>query len=352
MSGEFFLRAPVGLLPVLIFLIVLVWLDSYKLVGIRTVLWTIAAGAAACAAAWFVNGELLERVDMDFTAFARYAAPLTEESLKALVIVVLFRAHRIGFLVDSAIFGFAVGAGFAVAENFYYLYKAADANIAVWIVRGFGTAVMHGGVTAIFAIISQTLTERNVKINPVRYLPGLAAAVALHSLFNHFPVHPVLMSLLYLMFLPPILMAVFRRSAEHLHDWLELDFDADALLIEQINSSAFTQTRVGRFLNDLRQSFPGPVVVDMLCYLRLYTELAMRAKGVLMMRQNGLELPVGARTRAKFAELDYLEKSIGKTGVLAMRPFLHIERKDLWQLNVFGSRGQPGLKAGRVGGGG
>jgi hypothetical protein len=72
----------------------------------------------------------------------------------------------------------------------------------------------------------------------------------------------------------------------------------------------------------------------MLCYLRLYTELALRAKGLLMMRENGLDAPVGERTRAKFEELAYLERSIGKTGVLAMKPFLHMTRKDLWQLYV------------------
>jgi len=27
-------------------------------------------------------------------------------------------------------------------------------------------------------------------------------------------------------------------------------------------------------------------------------------------------------------------RSIGKTGILAMRPFLHMTRKDLWQLYV------------------
>ena len=78
-------------------------------------------------------------------------------------------------------------------------------------------------------------------------------------------------------------------------------------------------------------------MVDMLCYLRLYTELALRAKGVLMMRENGLDAPVGERTREKFEEMKYLEESIGKTGVLAMKPFLHMTRKDLWQLYVLES---------------
>jgi hypothetical protein len=127
---------------------------------------------------------------------------------------------------------------------------------------------------------------------------------------------------------------VFRKSAEHLHEWLELDFDADALLLQQINSGDFTATKIGRFLYDLKSRFEGPLVVDMLCYLRLYTELAIRAKGMLLMRENGLEVTVGGRTQETFAELDYLERSIGKTGILAMRPFLHMTRKDLWQLYV------------------
>ena len=74
----------------------------------------------------------------------------------------------------------------------------------------------------------------------------------------------------------------------------------------------------------------------MLCYLRIYTELAIRAKGMLLMREHGLEVPAGERTRANFEELHYLEKSIGKTGCLVMKPFLQMERKDLWQMSVLG----------------
>jgi len=336
MNAEFLIRAPVGLLPVLVFLIALLYLDSYKLVSFRTVLVVIATGALVTVASYFINGFLFTRLPFEFASFSRYVAPVVEEVLKALVIVYLFRSHRIGFLVDSAIMGFAVGAGFALAENIHYLQTAGQANMGVWIVRGFGTAVMHGGVTAIFGIVSQVLTERSMKINPLLYLPGLAAAIMLHSLFNHFPVHPMMQTLIIMISLPPLLLFVFQRSAKRMHDWLEVDFDEDADLLQLIQSGDFVDSKVGRFLQDLRQKFEGPVVVDMLCYLRLYTELALRAKGVLMMRENGLDTPVGERTRAKFEELSYLETSIGKTGILAMRPFLHMTRKDLWQLYVIG----------------
>ena len=334
MNADLLIRAPIGLLPVLIFLVALLYMDSYKLTGLRSILLVIVAGGLMTVASYFINGFVSDLFAINFGYYTRYVAPVIEEGLKALVIVFLFRTNRIGFLVDSAIMGFAVGAGFAVVEAFYYLYAIPDASMAVWIVRGFGTAIMHGGVTAIFGILSQTLTERNMKINPLLYLPGLVGAMTLHSLFNHFPVNPMLQTLIILVVLPPILFLVFRQSASHMHEWLELDFDQDAKLLEEINSGEFAETKIGRFLQDLRSKFEGPVVVDMLCYLRIYTELALRAKGLLMMRENGLDAPVGERTRAKFEELAFLEQSIGKTGLLAMKPFLHLTRKDLWQMYV------------------
>ena len=36
--------------------------------------------------------------------------------------------------------------------------------------------------------------------------------------------------------------------------------------------------------------------------------------------------------REKFAELRYLESSIGRTGRLALQPLLRMSHKDLWQL--------------------
>ena len=51
-----------------------------------------------------------------------------------------------------------------------------------------------------------------------------------------------------------------------------------------------------------------------------------------MMRENGFDVPVDDETRAKFTEMRYLEQSIGKTGLLAIQPMLHMSHKDLWQL--------------------
>ena len=129
---------------------------------------------------------------------------------------------------------------------------------------------------------------------------------------------------------------MFTRSEAALRQWLGKGFDADAEMLELINSEGFSDSPIGRYLHELKEKFEGPVVADLLCYLQLYTELALRAKGVLMMRETGFTVVIDEPTREKFTELRYLEKSIGKTGRLAIQPMLHMSHKDLWQLYMIG----------------
>jgi len=124
------------------------------------------------------------------------SAGATEVSLvglysgKALVVVALIRAHRIGFLVDAAIYGFAVGAGFAILENVWYQVLVPDAGLGLWIARGFGTAIMHGGTTAILAVTGLALLERGERSDAAALLPGYALAVVLHAGYNQLVASP------------------------------------------------------------------------------------------------------------------------------------------------------------------
>jgi RsiW-degrading membrane proteinase PrsW (M82 family) len=331
MIADFVLHALLGLLPVCCFLAALVYLDSYKLVPLKWVVGTIILGCATGVASYPLNWIGLQWLDVGFTAYTRYVAPITEEALKATVIWVLMRNNRIGFLVDAAIFGFAVGAGFAIFENLYYLTILPDLKLGTWIVRGFGTAMMHGGATAIFAIITHTMLEQYPTRGRFALLPGLLIAAITHSVFNHFFLAPIINTALVLGILPLLFTVIFDRSDRTLSDWLGAGFDADTELLELINSGELSNSKVGMYLQSLREKFEGPIVADLLCYLRLHTELSIRAKGLLMMRESGFMNKTGEETRAKLEELRYLEKSIGATGKLAIKPFLRMSQKDLWQ---------------------
>ena len=329
-------RILIGLLPVFAFLLALILLDSFKLVKLRTVAGLIAAGGLAAIASLVVNSELGSSFDLDATAFVRYIAPITEELLKSAVIIYLIARHRVAFLVDAAIIGFAVGAGFAAVENIHYFVALEENGVALWVVRGFGTALMHGSVSAMMAIISRQLVDAHGGASLWVFLPGLALATALHSAFNHFFIAPTLTTVLILVVLPVFFVAVFHFSETRTREWLGTGFDTDAELLESITAGRASDSRIGAYLADLRERFPPSTVVDIVCLLRLRLELSIRAKGILLARQAGFEIPADPDMEGRFAELKFLEHSIGRTGLLAMSPLFHFSDRDLWQYHMIG----------------
>ena len=324
----------VSVLPVFLFLAALVLIDSYKLVALRAILLSVAAGVVAGLASYGVNVFLRPALDLDFTRYSMYVAPVVEETLKATFVVYLLQRNKVGFVVDAAIHGFGIGTGFALLENLYYLHVNPDATLWTWIVRGLGTAIMHGGATAIVAMVYKAFHHRFDAFRLYHVLPGLGVAAVLHSLYNHFLLQPLLATALIVLVFPYLSVAVFQQSERETQAWLGAGFDTDQELLRVVHSGQVSLTPVGRYLTTLRSRFPAEVIVDMMCLLRLRAELAIRAKGVLMMREAGFDAAPDPTLKDTFEELRYLEQSIGKTGLLALHPFLHTSRRDLWQLNL------------------
>jgi RsiW-degrading membrane proteinase PrsW (M82 family) len=323
----------ISLLPVFVFLLALIVMDSYKLIKPHRVAVAILYGCLAAGACYFINPYLAVEFGIADQTLGRYVAPLTEEVTKALLVVFLIARHKLGFQVDAAIAGFSVGAGFAAIENVYYLNALGDVGLHIWFVRGFGTAVMHGGTTALFAIITLQLTTRRDIPLALASVAGLISAYLVHSAFNHFPLDPLPMTMLQLAVLPPIVLGVFHRSERVTQDWLGVGFDTDQELLKLMTTHGIANSRVGDYLDSLREQFPGPVVADMLCYLKIHVELSIAAKGILLMRKAGFNSAPDPMLKAKFDELEYLKRTIGKTGLLALSPFIHTSSQDLWQIH-------------------
>ena len=324
----------VALAPACLFLVALVYLDSYKLVSLRRILLVALFGGLMAFAAYGINLVLLDELKLHRVILGRLVAPIIEEFLKGVLIVALIRRRRVGFLVDTAIQGFAIGAGFALVENLYYLGTLSEPSLAVWLVRGFGTALMHGGATAIFAIVSKGLTQ-GVSTPPLRaFVPGFLLAAIIHAVFNNFLLSPLLSTLLVVVTLPYLMSYFFHRSERRLQDWLGSGFDMNNEVLRLINSGEFTRSPIGLYLASLRQFYPGEVLVDMLCYLRLHTELSLRAKGILMMKESGFAVKRDPEVVESLTELRHLESSIGRTAMSSLTPILRGSEQDLWQLEI------------------
>ena len=324
------LAVVVAVLPVTAFLLMLLLFDSFKLVPRVMLIRALAMGAGAAVVTLALHAWLTQLIGLDARSFARLVAPVTEETLKALCLLYPLRRGQLGFLVDAAIVGFGVGTGFALVENIEYLHRLAETRIWIWVARGFGAALVHASAAAIMAVLAKALIDRYPARGAMVLLPGWALAVALHATYNRALVSPVLAAAVLLFVVPLVVLAVFDRSERLTREWIGDGLDLDVELLALIRSAHFGTTRLGGYLATLTARFPGPVVADMFCLLQVELELGIRAKGMLMAREAGLEVPIDEDVRAALAEREYLQRAIGPTGLLALRPLQVTGRRDDW----------------------
>ncbi len=338
MTGHLALAIAVGIGPVVLFLLGLVYLDSFKLVSIGTVFVVMLLGGCAAVASYLVSGPAMDALHLDYPHYSRYLGPVVEESFKASIMLYLFARNRIGFMIDAAVLGVAVGCGFSVFENGYYSYVFPEANAGIWIVRGFGTAIMHAGTAAIFGVTAQNLSERQAAFKPLNYLPGFLLAISMHSIFNQFGDWPLTSAVVTVFAVPFVLLMVFDKSEHEAHEWLIHDYETHEHLLADIESGAFTHSEAGRFVTDLAAKFDKADVSTIFEYIRLHTQLVLRAETLLLAREQGTPLPAASTDRDELVRLHELERETGKTALLAIWPHLKFSRRELWELHRLEAR--------------
>src|SRR4029450_4240219 len=189
----------VALVPVLVMLVLFIWLDVFKLMTMWETIGLLLLGALTAGAAYPVSGTFLDALPLGFSNYSRFVAPWIEEFIKGLAIVGLFWFHPLGHKLAAVISGFPIGAGFSVVENILYLTRFPELTANVWMVRGLGTAIMHGTTCAVLAATAHEFAEReppdpvpDFNSTPLWFAPGLLIAAPIHPAFNQFPDKPLL----------------------------------------------------------------------------------------------------------------------------------------------------------------
>jgi RsiW-degrading membrane proteinase PrsW (M82 family) len=338
--GPLLIHGLIALAPVIVCLIIFETVDAFKLVSLGEILALVAGGAALAAAGYFANGGVLDAFPMRFGDYTRYGSPVVEETLKGLLIVGLFAFNRVGYLIDAAIAGFAVGSGFALTENLFYLHEFAGANMGVWLVRGFGTAIMHGGASAIFSASALALFAPRLRVsadrfrfNPLLFLPGLAGAILMHGAFNHFHDAALEAMAVVVLAVPLGLFLIFSFGDTYAHRWLAEDRETHQKLLDDLRSGAFAASPAGQALQALADRLGAAGAKDLFDYVRLNIELVVRADVTLLSLEEHERVALGAEVRAQLHELHALERRLGRTTVMAVRQHLRFSRDDLWKMH-------------------
>lgn len=329
------LKIAVSLIPVILFLILLISLDSLKLVNHSILLLCLLWGILSAGLSFLINTFFIDEAGIDFQTYSEFFAPFVEEFLKLVMLVILIKKNKTGFMIDAAIYGFAIGAAFAFSENlcYFFLMGASKGSLMIWITRGFGTAIMHGGTTSIAAIIIISAWNKEENLISAGII-AYCLAIMIHGIYNLFLVSPYISTGIVVLLIPAIILFMFRKNQQSIRKWMELEFDIEVKLLVMIKSGTFAHTRSGKFLISLRDHFSKEMVVDIYCYVSLYLELSIKAKGLLLLREQDFPVPRDPEITEKLHELDNLKKQIGKAGLLVIAPVFRVTRKDLWQLSL------------------
>jgi RsiW-degrading membrane proteinase PrsW (M82 family) len=334
-----------ALVPVLILLAMFVWLDAFALMKFSEILTLLVLGGFAALAAYPVSGRLIDTLPLGFSGYSRFVAPWIEEAIKGIVIIGLFRFNRIGYKLDAVISGFAIGAGFSVVENIIYLTIFPQYGPGTWLVRGLGTAVMHGTTLAILAAIAHEMAERETResaadfnFNLLWFVPGYLVAVALHMAFNQFPDRPLIAMVGAAAFAPLAIMAIFHFGTAEAERWLAKEHTEHNGQLKSLRAGQWPDSPSGRKIAALAERLDPEAALRIRRYWELQAYLVVEAEETMMEEAAGDAQFDRESVRAALHELDGLKRALGPSTFAALKALLPFSRNDYWEISELRQR--------------
>lgn len=321
----------VSLIPILIFILILKTFDSFKFVKWNKMGMALLLGVISCGLAFLVS-----------IVFEHYGIPfyswLVEEILKALMAVLLIRMFRIVFFAESLCYGAAIGAGFAMLENFIYIAYNPHMLLGAAIFRGVVTSMLHLGCSALFLILLLFWEYKSQFRRILAAILFILPSMAIHFIYNQ----EFFTLLLRLFFIIPVFLIIFLfinyYNEKRLDNWLDHSIMFDVTLLTAINNGKLSDTNTGKYLLSVKEQFDGEVFFDMICYIRLYLELTIGAKSRMMLNEAGLPINESEEEKEKqhamVEEFKALRSHIGMTGESILRPVVKLTKEDKKLLGI------------------
>ena len=142
----------------------------------------ILIGIFVSAFASEVNGLLVKLLPMDMYSVTIIVNPVTEELLKMLPILyyALVISDKKEKLFTASM---AIGIGFAILENAYYLLTYPDFSLLSAVIRAFGAGLMHGMCTLLVGV-GISFVKKKRKLFAVGTFGFLSTAIVYHGIYN------------------------------------------------------------------------------------------------------------------------------------------------------------------------
>ena len=323
-----------ALLPVVIYIIVVYQIDNFSLISVKRLLLLILCGmltALACFALFQLTGTIIPQ------SLSDSVNPIIEEMVKGIPLLWLAARKKIVFFIDSVICGAAVGGGFSILENIFYLLLGDQMGIGTVLFRGLEVALVHMGCSALVAaglmlivrMIEYSRSRSVVKKSDIAMSVFLLSeAPVLHLFHNTFHFVPLVQFVFVIGTLGGLLVWTYFYDVEMIHSWIDTGLDKQLNLLASIKTGRLDDTPTGKFLESVKDAFPPKDFFDIICYVQLHVELSVASRSRVMLRETGLEdnLPLSDAMKeqiiSQYIEYKTLEKRLGNAARMTIAPIV------------------------------
>ena len=323
-----------ALLPVVIYIIVVYQIDNFSLISVKRLLLLILCGmltALACFALFQLTGTIIPQ------SLSDSVNPIIEEMVKGIPLLWLAARKKIVFFIDSVICGAAVGGGFSILENIFYLLLGDQMGIGTVLFRGLEVALVHMGCSALVAaglmlivrMIEYSRSRSVVKKSDIAMSVFLLSeAPVLHLFHNTFHFVPLVQFVFVIGTLGGLLVWTYFYDVEMIHSWIDTGLDKQLNLLASIKTGRLDDTPTGKFLESVKDAFPPKDYFDIICYVQLHVELSVASRSRVMLRETGLEdnLPLSDAMKeqiiSQYIEYKTLEKRLGNAARMTIAPIV------------------------------
>jgi RsiW-degrading membrane proteinase PrsW (M82 family) len=323
-------------IPVVV-LYVIYALDLYKMGAFHWVLACFAWGLVAFLLARTVNRYVYFQGYFTVLEIQRYFAPVVEELLKAAILVYLVRRPNFTYFVDGAIYGFAVGIGFAVFENWEYILVQPDAGFGVAVSRVISVNLMHASATAMVGIALGLARFRRTGGHIALLLGGLGGAILLHMTFNNLVTRdipgPLLVYSTVLGFAAVgfIAFVIFRGLAEQ-RKWIEESLGMDDRVTSSEAKVVHRIEDIGELLKPLRQTFGDKKGDQIEAFLMIEARLGIQRKTLEKLPDPKMRAGVEKLMADLRVQLENARRQVGAYAMLYVRNIFPEDTSPVWNL--------------------
>lgn len=317
----------------LLFLGIIRKFDFYQTGQFPLIILCLGWGASAYALAALINWSLIKLGLANQNSIDHFIAPVLEEILKALVLIYLVRRSRFTYTVDGALYGFATGIGFAIAENVEYVTQAPSLAMAVAFQRIFSTNLVHAFSSAAIGIALGVFRLGTSRLRWLISVVGVLVAIGQHMLFNILgpkmsPIIAIIPGVPGMFFI----YAVMQRGKKQARSWIKEKLGMEDRITHNEVTAVDRLASTDDVLLPVFKRFGAEIAVKVEKLLYLQAHIGIKSKALDGLRGNNtIYKAVEAEINEMRMDMKKIQNEIGPYAMLFVRGLYTDEMASVWE---------------------